>query len=252
MRALKAKEANAMGQLDGRAAAITGGSSGIGRATALALAAEGCAVAVGGRKQEALESAAAAVAAKGGRAVWRAMDARDEAQVTGLIDDAVREFGRLDIMVNNAGVSRRDWDTTIAVNLSGVYYGCKHAAVWMAEHGGGSIINLASILGLVGIGTEDPYVAAKHGVVGLTRNFAIAYARRGVRVNCLNPGFIETPMTENVMETPALRQTLETQTPMGRMGRPEEVAKCALFLASDEASYVTGAPLIVDGGWTAR
>jgi NAD(P)-dependent dehydrogenase (short-subunit alcohol dehydrogenase family) len=122
----------------------------------------------------------------------------------------------------------------------------------MASSGGGSIINLASILGLVGIGGEDPYVATKHGVVGLTRNFAIAYARRGVRVNCLNPGFIETPMTHAVHEVEAVRRQVETQTPMGRWGRPEEVAKAALFLASDDSSYVTGAPLIVDGGWTAR
>ena len=155
-------------------------------------------------------------------------------------------------MVNNAGVGERDWDTTIAINLSGVYYGCKHAAEAMASRGGGVIINLASILGLVGIGGTDPYVAAKHGVVGLTKNFAISYARRGVRVNCINPGFVETPMTKNITDVPQIAEMISTQTPMGRMGKPEEIAKAALFLASDDSSFMTGAPLIVDGGWTAR
>jgi NAD(P)-dependent dehydrogenase (short-subunit alcohol dehydrogenase family) len=239
-------------KLKDKVALITGAGSGIGRAIALEFAHEGAKVLAAEVVEEAGRAVVDEVTAGGGEARFQRCDVTKEDDARAAVQAAVDAFGRLDIMVNNAGVSRRDWDTTIAVNLSGVYYGCKHAAEWMAEHGGGSIINLASILGLVGIGAENPYVAAKHGVVGLTRNFAIAYARRGVRVNCLNPGFIETPMTENVMETPALRQTLETQTPMGRMGRPEEVAKCALFLASDDASYVTGAPLIVDGGWTAR
>ena len=239
-------------KLQDKVALITGAGSGIGRAIALEYAREGAKVLAADVAEDAGRAVADEVAAAGGEARFRHCDVTKEDDVRAAVQTAVEAFGRLDIMVNNAGVSQRDWDTTLAVNLSGVYYGCKHAAEWMAEHGGGSIINLASILGLVGVGSEHPYVAAKHGVVGLTRNFAIAYAQRGVRVNCINPGFIETPMIKNIQDNPGLRQVLETQTPMGRVGRPEEVAKCALFLASDDSSYVTGAPLIVDGGWTAR
>ena len=140
----------------------------------------------------------------------------------------------------------------IAINLSGVYYGCVHAAERMATQGGGVIINMASILGLVGVGAEDPYVAAKHGVVGLTKNFALRYAPQGVRVNCINPGWIATPMTAVLQENEALRQQVESQVPLRRFGLPEDVAKAALFLASDDSSYMTGAALVVDGGWTAR
>jgi NAD(P)-dependent dehydrogenase (short-subunit alcohol dehydrogenase family) len=164
----------------------------------------------------------------------------------------VEAFGTLDIMVNNAGVAQKDWDTTIAVNLSGVYYGCRLAAEQMAQQGSGVIVNMASMLGIIGIGMEDPYVAAKHGVVGLTKNFAIMYGPRGVRVNCICPGWIETPMTAVIQSAEAIRQQLEEQTPLRRMGKPEEIAKAALFLASDESSFVTGASLIADGGWTAR
>ena len=155
-------------------------------------------------------------------------------------------------MVNNAGVSQKDWDTTIAINLTGVYYGCLHAAEHMAAHGGGSIVNMSSILGLVGIGAEDAYVASKHGVVGLTKNFAIRYGPRNVRVNCINPGWIDTPMTALVRENEAIRQQVASQAALGRFGLPEEIAKLALFLASDESSYVTGASNVIDGGWTAR
>ena len=236
-------------KLQDKVALITGAGSGIGRAIALEFAREGAKVLVA----ELDEAAGRAVADElGAQARFQRCDVTNEDEVRTTVQAATDAFGRLDIMVNNAGVASDDWDTTLAVNLSGVYYGCKHAAESMAARGGGVIINLASILGLVGIGAADPYVAAKHGVVGLTRNFAITYAGRGVRVNCINPGFIETPMTRGFTETPGIHQQIEGQTPMGRWGKPEEVAKAALFLASDDSSFMTGAPLIVDGGWTAR
>ena len=235
-------------RLEGKVALITGAGSGIGREIALEFVGEGAKILVA----EFDETSGQAVASQiGGAARFQKCDVSKESDVEAAIKAAIDSFGRLDVMVNNAGVAERDWDTTLAVNLSGVYFGCKHGAEVMAARGGGSIINLASILGLVGIGTSDPYVATKHGVVGLTRNFAIAYARRGVRVNCINPGFIETPMTTMIRDVPQIREQIEQQTPMGRMGRPEEIAKAALFLASDESSFTTGATFLVDGGITA-
>ena len=239
-------------RLENRVALVTGGGSGIGRAIAIEFAGEGAKVLVAEIDEAGGQAVAEEIAASGGQARFQRCDVTKEDEVEKAIRACVDAFERLDVMVNNAGVGQADWDTTLAVNLSGVYYGCKHAAERMAGQGGGVIINMSSILGLVGIGATDPYVAAKHGVVGLTRNFAITYAQRGVRVNCINPGFIETPMTDMIRTNAAIEKQVATQAPMGRWGRPEEIAKAALFLASDDSSYMTGAPLIVDGGWTAR
>jgi NAD(P)-dependent dehydrogenase (short-subunit alcohol dehydrogenase family) len=236
-------------KLEGKVALVTGGGSGIGREIALAFAREGAKILIA----EFDEASGKAVVSEIGEAArFQKCDVSQEGDIEAAIKATIDAFGGLDIVVNNAGVANQEWDKTISINLTGVYYGCKHGAEAMASRGGGVIINLASILGLVGIGGTDPYVAAKHGVVGLTKNFAIAYARRGVRVNCINPGFIETPMTKNITEVPQIAEMIATQTPMGRMGTPEEIAKAALFLASDDSSFMTGAPLIVDGGWTAR
>ncbi len=239
-------------RLESKVALITGGGSGIGRAIGMEFAVEGAKVLVAELDDTNGQAVVEEITGSGGQAQYQHCDVTKEDDIGAAIKAAVDGFGRLDVMVNNAGVSQLDWDATLAVNLSGVYYGCKLAAEQMAANGGGSIINLSSILGLVGIGASDAYVATKHGVVGLTRNFAITYAQRGVRVNCINPGFIETPMTDPIRSNPAIQQQVATQAPMGRWGRPEEIAKAALFLASDDSSYMTGAPLIVDGGWTAR
>ncbi|MGB2693569.1 MAG: SDR family NAD(P)-dependent oxidoreductase [Dehalococcoidia bacterium] len=239
-------------RLQDKIALITGAGSGIGRAIALEFAREGAKVLVAELDESSGEAVASEITSAGGEARFQRCDVTSEDEVAAIVREAVDVFGRLDIMVNNAGVGNASWDATLAVNLSGVYYGCKHAAEAMAAAGGGAIINLASVLGLVGIGFADPYVAAKHGVVGLTRNFGVTYGGRGVRVNCINPGFIETPMTKIMTDAPAFRQQIEQQTPMGRFGKPEEIAKAALFLASDDSSFMTGATLVVDGGWTAH
>jgi NAD(P)-dependent dehydrogenase (short-subunit alcohol dehydrogenase family) len=239
-------------RLQDRVALITGAGSGIGRAIALEFAREGAKLLLGDVDATSLKAVSEECEQAGAEARFGRCDVAQESEVQTAIKAATDSFGRLDIMVNNAGVSQRDWDTTIAINLSGVYYGCKHAAETMANSGGGAIVNMASMLGLVGVGAEDPYVAAKHGVVGLTKNFAIAWGPRGVRVNCISPGWIETPMTAVIQNAEAIRAQVVSQTPLQRMGKPEEVAKAALFLASDESSFVTGTALVIDGGWTAR
>ena len=240
-------------RLEGKVALVTGPGSGIGQAIALEFAREGAKLLLAELNEQSGRAVAAEAAATGAEARFQPCDTSKEDDVRAAVQAAVDAFGRLDIMVNNAGVSQRDWDTTIAINLSGVYYGCLHAAEYMAPTGrGGAIVNMSSMLGLVGIGAEDAYVAAKHGVVGLTKNFAIRYGPRGVRVNSINPGWIATPMTSMLRADEGIQRQVETQVPLGRFGRPEEIAKLALFLASDESSYVTGASHVIDGGWTAR
>jgi NAD(P)-dependent dehydrogenase (short-subunit alcohol dehydrogenase family) len=240
-------------KLEGKTALITGAGKGIGRAIALRFAGEGASVVIAEIDEAAGRAVAEEITSAGRKALFVKTDVTQEEQVKAAIDRAVDSFGRLDVLVNNAGIGRGDWQAVIDINLNGVYYGCRHGAEAMAAAGGGVIINLSSIFGLVGGGIGiEPYVAAKHAVLGLTREFALAYAARGVRVNCINPGFIETEMIREATESRELRQLLEGQTPMGRLGRPEEVASAALFLASDDSSFMTGAPLVIDGGWTAR
>jgi NAD(P)-dependent dehydrogenase (short-subunit alcohol dehydrogenase family) len=240
-------------RLKDRVAIVTGAGDGIGRAIALEFAREGAKVVVSDVDETTGAATVADITAAGGIARFVRCDVAKESEVEALVEAAERTYGGVDIMVNNAGIARPDdWESTMAVNLDGVYYGVKHTADRMAARGGGVIINLASVLGLVGLGMAGAYTVSKHAVVGLTKEWAIRYAQRGVRVVAICPGFIETKMNQPILDSRELTAWISQQTPMGRMGKPEEVAKVAAFLASDDASYVTGAFYTVDGGWTAR
>jgi 3-oxoacyl-[acyl-carrier protein] reductase len=238
-------------RLADKVALVTGAGQGIGRAIAVRFAAEGAKVVVSDINRPAAEAVAEEI---GKSARLDITDTADDAQVKAAVAGAIAAFGRLDIMVNNAGVAGGvDWNKTIAINLSGVNSGCKHAVAAMSATGG-SIINLSSMLGLISVpfpGVEA-YTASKHGVVGLTKHYATNFGRQGIRVNCINPGWIKTAMTEPLQQAPQLVQYMNEHSALGRMGLPEEVANVALFLASDESSFVTGASIVVDGGWTAR
>ncbi len=256
-----------MGKLDGKVALITGAASGIGRASAIRMAAEGAAVMCADIDLAGARETAATIAEDGSSvATALQLDVANEADVQAALQTTVDELGGLDVIFNNAGIggAGNGWDKTIAINLSGVYHGLFHGAPFLAAHGCGSIINTASIAGLVGLTGNPPaeqadlqpgagaYVAAKHGVAGLTKQYAVTFGMHGVRVNAIAPGYIETPMTVLVREDEDVQRYIESLHPMGRLGQPEEIAAAAVFLASDEASFITGVVLPVDGGYTAR
>jgi NAD(P)-dependent dehydrogenase (short-subunit alcohol dehydrogenase family) len=255
-------------RLKDKVALITGGGSGIGRATAELFAREGAKVVVSDLNEAPALETVEVIKARGGEATAVTGDVSRSRDAEMMVRAAVQSYGRLDILVNSAGVSARNamppgaspedvWDRVIDVNLKGTYLMSWFAVPEMERAGGGSIINLASIMGLVGYpvgmgGGFNPYNPSKGGVVLFTRNLAIDCARKNIRVNCICPGYVETNLTRVLTDNPETRKQLEQRHPMGRLGRPEEIAYAALFLASDESSFITGAPLVVDGGYTAQ
>ena len=245
-----------------KVALVTGAGSGIGRAVALAYARAGAAVLVSDLSGPSGEETVAQIRAVGGQASFLAADVADPAACEALAAAAVERYGRLDIACNNAGIggeaamtgdySIDGWRQVIDVNLNGVFYCMKAQIPRMLEGGGGAIVNMASILGAVGFATAPAYVAAKHGVLSLTKTAAQEYAARGVRVNAVGPGFIHTPMISGLEADAATNAMLVSLHPIGRLGRPEEVAELTLWLSSPAASFVTGAYVPVDGGYLTR
>ena len=258
-------------RLNGKVALITGAGSGVGQATALLFAREGAKVVAADVNKAHATQTAEQVTGNGGEATVVRGDVSKSEDAEGMVQTAVKAYGRLDVLVNSAGTTERNlpgpdispeerWDRVIDVNLKGTYLVSWHAVPEMKRTGGGSIINLASIIALVGhppglsgpSGGFNAYPPSKGGVLQLTRNLGVDCAKDNIRVNCICPGYLDTRMTETLTSDPKVLEYIKGLHPTGRLGRPEEIAYAALYLASDESSFVTGASLVVDGGYTAR
>lgn len=248
--------------LKGKVALVTGAASGIGRAIALVWAREGARVVLSDLDEDQGQETAALVRELGAEALFLRADAGSAKDHEELVALTLRNFGRLDAACNNAGIGGASapladypleaWNAVMSVNLSGVFYGCKYQIAAMLQTGGGSIINMASVLGAAGFANSAAYTAAKHGVLGLTKAAALEYSAKGVRVNAVGPGFIHTPMISGLEQDPATQAALVAAHPIGRLGHPEEIAELVAWLASDRASFVTGSYYPVDGGYLAR
>jgi NAD(P)-dependent dehydrogenase (short-subunit alcohol dehydrogenase family) len=251
------------GQFDGRVTLVTGGASGIGRAAALAFAREGATVVLADVDVENGEETQRLLQGSGGRPLLLKADVSRVADIEALITQTVARYGRLDCAFNNAGTegvaalladsSEEVWDRVISINLKGVWACMKYELCQMCVQGQGAIVNTASMMGLVGAPHNPAYTASKHGVVGLTKSAALAYAQAGIRVNAVCPGYINSPMTERIFSLrPELKEPVTARHPLGRMRLPDEIAAAVVWLCSDAASFVTGHTLTVDGGYVAQ
>lgn len=256
------------GTLNGKVALVTGGASGIGRATALRFAREGAKLVIADMNEEGGQRTVHMITENGGEATFVQVDVSHAAEVEAMISKTVGMYGRLDCAHNNAGISgagiggnlltlsadypEERWHQVIAINLTGVWLCMKYELRQMLQQGGGAVVNTASVAGLVGFPGASAYVASKHGVVGLTKTAALEYAKQGIRVNCVCPGFIQTPMTTPLMNEPRLMNSIVASEPIGRVGKPEEVAEAVVWLCSDAASFVTGHTMTIDGGIMAQ
>lgn len=255
-----------MERLSGKVAVITGAALGIGRAIATRMAQEGATVALLDLHDDVGRDLAADLTVRGSKARYWRCDVSREAAVSTVLQEVVAAYGRLDVLINNAGVAgankptheltEAEWDYVQAINVKGVFFGTKHVIAPMRRAGGGSIINLSSIYGLVGAGDIPPYHASKGAVRLMSKNDALIYAPDKIRVNSIHPGFIWTPMVEgflgNQSDVREGRHELDALHPLGHVGEPDDIAWGAVYLASDEAKFVTGSELVIDGGYTAR
>lgn len=251
------------GTLDGKVALVTGGASGIGRATALTFAREGARLIIADMNEEGGQQTVHMITENGGDATFVRVDVSNATEVEAMISKAVETYGRLDCAHNNAGIAgggrvltaeyaEETWHRVIAVNLTGVWLCMKYEIPQMLSQGSGAIVNTASVAGLIGARGLSAYVASKHGVVGLTKTAALEYAQPGVRVNAVCPGFIRTPMTAQGMSDPERLERIIATEPIGRVGEPQEIAEAVVWLCSDAASFVTGHTMVVDGGIMAQ
>ena len=249
------------GQLEGKVSLITGGGSGIGKASALAFAREGSKVVVADVNVDGGEQTVRIIQDTGGEATFVKAEVSNSSDVSDMVSHAVQTYNRLDCAFNNAGVSggpgriheytEDNWSRVLDINLTGVWLCMKYEIIQMLNQGGGTIVNTASVMGLVGGSRSPAYAATKHGVVGLTRTGAVDYAQEGIRINAVCPGYIRTPMIEGILSDPGAEERVVSRHPMHRLGTPEEIAEAVVWLCSDAASFVTGHAMTVDGGYVA-
>ncbi|MDR9856936.1 glucose 1-dehydrogenase [Paenibacillus sp. VCA1] len=250
-----------MGRVSGKVAIVTGAAGGMGKEDALLLAKEGAKVVVTDIQEEKVNEVVDQINQSGGEAIGFRHDVTSEEEWIRIIDETVEKWGKIDVLVNNAGISlakslvdttAQDWDKVMSINLTGGFFGIKHVIPVMQKNGGGSIINISSIAGLTGSNGAGPYTASKGAVRLLTKAIAIDYGKDNIRCNSIHPGYIETPMTKDLLADDQMTKWFLSNTPLARLGKAENIAAGVLFLASDESSFITGAELAIDGGVSAR